>query len=57
MLTGDNICTARAIANELHMLDENHIAVEATDIEKMTDEELRVALKNAPDCFHCYHSE
>ncbi len=29
MLTGDNIRTARAIANELHMLDENHIAVES----------------------------
>ena len=45
MLTGDNIRTARAIANELHMLDENHIAVEASDIEKMTDEELKEALK------------
>ena len=41
MLTGDNIRTARAIANELHMLDDDHIAVEAADIEKLTDEELR----------------
>ncbi len=40
MLTGDNIRTARAIANELHMLDEGHIAVEAADIEAMSDEEL-----------------
>ena len=45
MLTGDNIRTARAIANELHMLDDDHIAVEATDIEKLTDEELKEALK------------
>ena len=45
MLTGDNIRTARAIANELHMLDENHIAVEASDIEKMSDDELKAALK------------
>ena len=40
MLTGDNIRTARAIAGELHMLDEGHIAVEAADIEAMSDEEL-----------------
>ncbi len=45
MLTGDNIRTARAIANELYMLDDDHIAVEAADIEKMTDEELKEALK------------
>ena len=45
MLTGDNIRTARAIANELHMLDEDHIAVEAADIEGMSDEELKAALK------------
>ena len=45
MLTGDNIRTARAIANELYMLDDDHIAVEASDIEKLTDEELKEALK------------
>ena len=45
MLTGDNIRTARAIANELHMLDDDHIAVEAADIEKLTDEDLKEALK------------
>ena len=44
MLTGDNIRTARAIANELHMLDEGHIAVEAAEIEAMSDEELADAL-------------
>lgn len=27
------------------MLDENHIAVEASDIEKMSDDELKAALK------------
>ena len=44
MLTGDNIRTARAIANELHMLEDGHIAVEAADIEAMSDEELSDAL-------------
>jgi P-type Ca2+ transporter type 2C len=45
MLTGDNIRTARAIANELHMLDTDHIAVEASEIEDMSDDELKEALK------------
>lgn len=45
MLTGDNIRTARAIANELHMLDDSHIAVEASDIDAMSDDELKEALK------------
>lgn len=45
MLTGDNIRTARAIANELHMLDADHIAVEASEIENMSDDELKAALK------------
>lgn len=40
MLTGDNIVTATAIANELGILDERHIAVEARQIEEMSDEEL-----------------
>lgn len=40
MLTGDNIVTATAIANELDILDERHIAVEARQIEEMSDEEL-----------------
>ena len=38
--TGDNIVTATAIANELGILDERHIAVEARQIEEMSDEEL-----------------
>ncbi len=44
MLTGDNIRTARAIADELHMLEDGHIAVEASEIEGMSDEELSDAL-------------
>ena len=44
MLTGDNIRTARAIAEELHMLEEGHLAVEASEIEAMSDEELKKAL-------------
>ena len=44
MLTGDNIRTARAIAEELHMLEDGHLAVEASEIESMSDEELKKAL-------------
>ena len=44
MLTGDNIRTARAIADELRMLEDGHIAVEASEIEGMSDEELSDAL-------------
>ncbi len=44
MLTGDNIRTARAIAEELHMLEEGHLAVEASEIEAMSDDELKKAL-------------
>lgn len=40
MLTGDNIITATAIANELQILDDNHIAVEAKFIDGLSDEEL-----------------
>ncbi len=40
MLTGDNIVTASAIANELGILDEDTIALEAYQIEEMSDEEL-----------------
>ena len=45
MLTGDNIVTATAIANELHLLGDDGVAVEAKDIDKMSDEELVEALK------------
>lgn len=41
MLTGDNIVTARAIARELKMLNENSLIFEAKDIEAMNDDELK----------------
>jgi len=40
MLTGDNITTATAIANELGILNNEKIAVEAREIESLSDEEL-----------------
>lgn len=40
ILTGDNIVTATAIANELNILDEKHIAVESKDIADLSDKEL-----------------
>lgn len=40
MLTGDNILTATAIANDLHLLDGGYLAVEARTIEEMSDQEL-----------------
>lgn len=45
ILTGDNIVTATAIASELHLLDHGNIAVEAKEIDDMSDEEL---LKKLP---------
>lgn len=39
MLTGDNIVTASAIAKELEILDDEHIAVEASYLENLNDEE------------------
>lgn len=41
MLTGDNIITATAIANDLSLLDKDHIALEAKDIDALNDQELR----------------
>ncbi len=38
MLTGDNLVTATAIANELHMLDDGGKAVEARELEALDDE-------------------
>ncbi|MDF2987647.1 MAG: putative calcium-transporting ATPase [Eubacterium sp.] len=40
ILTGDNIVTATAIANELQILDGEHIAVETKDIVDLSDDEL-----------------
>ncbi len=45
ILTGDNIITATAIANELHILDNGRIAVEAKDIADLSDEELSAKLE------------
>jgi Ca2+-transporting ATPase len=45
ILTGDNIVTARAIANDLGVLDENHKAVETREIENLSDEKLSEELK------------
>lgn len=44
ILTGDNIVTATAIANELGVLDGNNTAVEARDIESLSDGELSAQL-------------
>jgi Ca2+-transporting ATPase len=46
ILTGDNIVTATAIANELKLLDDSHIAVEARELENLSNEELSERLKN-----------
>lgn len=40
MLTGDNIITAVAIADELNLLDDGHIAALAKDLEYLSDDEL-----------------
>lgn len=40
MLTGDNIITARAIAEELGILEEGFVAVEARELDALSDEEL-----------------
>ncbi|MCL2809389.1 MAG: calcium-translocating P-type ATPase, PMCA-type [Treponema sp.] len=45
ILTGDNIITATAIANELGVLSEDRIAVEAREIEALCDEELSQKLE------------
>lgn len=44
MLTGDNIVTASAIAEELGILDGDHIAVEASYLEGLSDEEFSKVL-------------
>ena len=55
MLTGDNIVTATAIAEELGILDEDHIAVEASYLDSLSDEEfadllprIRVIARSTP---------
>ena len=44
MLTGDNIVTASAIARELGVLDDDHVAVEAKDVIDLSDDELKKRL-------------
>ena len=44
ILTGDNIVTASAIASELDLLDDSHIALEAGTLEKMSDREFAETL-------------
>ena len=46
MLTGDNINTARAIGNELGLLEGGAKAVESSYIDTLSDEELREEIKN-----------
>ncbi|MFV0400784.1 MAG: calcium-translocating P-type ATPase, PMCA-type [Oscillospiraceae bacterium] len=46
ILTGDNIVTATAIANELHILENGNVAVEAKEIAELSDEELSARLPN-----------
>ena len=46
ILTGDNITTATAIANELKVLDDTHLAVEAQELEELSDQELSLRLQN-----------
>lgn len=40
MVTGDNLITAKAIAKKIGLLTDDSMAIEATHIENMTDEEL-----------------
>lgn len=44
MLTGDNIVTATAIANDLGIIDDDHIVVEGKDVEDLTDVELKARI-------------
>lgn len=46
MLTGDNINTAKAIGKEIGLLENGKIAVEATYIDSLTDEDLRSEIRN-----------
>ena len=46
ILTGDNINTARAIANQLGIIKNDSLILEVTDIDAMSDQELKAKLPN-----------
>lgn len=46
MLTGDNINTAKSIGEELGLLENGKLAVEASYIDTLSDEDLREEIKN-----------
>ena len=46
MITGDHVITAKAIAKELGIYDENTKAITGTELDNMTDEELDKAVEN-----------
>ncbi|MEG2092292.1 MAG: calcium-translocating P-type ATPase, PMCA-type [Cetobacterium sp.] len=46
ILTGDNLFTATSIAKELNLIKPNSQILEATEIDKMTDNELQLNLEN-----------
>ena len=46
ILTGDNINTAKAIANQLGIIKDGSLVLEVTDIDAMSDQELKSKLPN-----------
>ncbi len=46
MITGDHKVTATAIAKEIGIFQEGDLAVEGVDVEKMSDEQLKVKVKD-----------
>ncbi|MDD2370567.1 MAG: calcium-translocating P-type ATPase, PMCA-type [Firmicutes bacterium] len=46
MLTGDNLVTAKAIASELGIIDENSLVLKAGIVEEMSDRELEEKIDN-----------
>ncbi len=56
ILTGDNLSTAKAIGNQLHLLDHNSIAIEASELENLNQKELlqilpkiKIIARSTPD--------
>lgn len=46
ILTGDNLNTATAIANQLGIIEKGSLSLEAIDVEKMSDDELKSKLND-----------